>query len=169
MALHARVGQIIVRNVGFLRNPALRDVPNGPGFLGRQPMVRAEIFDDETRLWRSERDVIHKNHSFQRILPAFGRSPCPRDTLHISLLVARVAVSALGDHQWIVDRNAFFAYGPGRLGRGGFLLALLGRTQRLAGLARDDTGQQSREGKTTCQATQRTKAPYELGCNTSTH
>src|SRR5258706_13051510 len=98
MALGARLTWITIRNVAFLMNAALGDVPDGYAFLGRQPMERAEISGDETPFLRGERNTLHKNHSFQRILPAFGRGPCPGNALHISLVVRRVHAYAVGDH-----------------------------------------------------------------------
>ena len=70
-------------------------------------------------------------------LPTFGRGPRPGDALHVSALVAGVAASAFGDHQWIGDGNAFFA------GVSGCCRGLIWR------LAREETGQQSAVGKVT--------------------
>jgi hypothetical protein len=64
---------------------------------------------------------VEQNHLLQLVLPAFGRRPRPGDTLHISALVAGVAASALGDDQWIGDRDPFFAFD-----RGSRLPAVLG-------------------------------------------
>src|SRR5689334_12762971 len=45
MALGARVAQAAARQVGFVVDSALRVVPYRPGFLRRQPMLGAEVFD----------------------------------------------------------------------------------------------------------------------------
>jgi hypothetical protein len=59
----------------------------------------------------SDREPLAEDHVLQGVLPAVRSCPFPREVLHVSMLVACVAIAAFGDHQRVGDRNAFFALG----------------------------------------------------------